>query len=127
MVPSWAVLPLVLLATAATIIASQALITGTYSLVLSAVQLGYLPRINVRHTFEHARGRIYIPLLNSLLVAGLYRARRHVQDLIESCSGLRGSGNDDDADYDDSFLLCCPLSLEVVRLQGSSALALFSE
>ncbi|HQW29653.1 MAG TPA: potassium transporter Kup [Verrucomicrobiales bacterium] len=68
MVPSWAVLPLVLLATAATIIASQALITGTYSLVLSAVQLGYLPRINVRHTSEHARGQIYIPLVNWLLM-----------------------------------------------------------
>ena len=58
MAPSWATLPLVLLATAATVIASQALITGTYSLTLSAVQLGYLPRINIRHTSEHARGQI---------------------------------------------------------------------
>ncbi len=69
MAPGWAELPLVLLATAATVIASQALITGTYSLTLTAVQLGYLPRLSVRHTSEHARGQIYIPLVNWLLMA----------------------------------------------------------
>lgn len=68
MAPGWAVLPLVLLATAATVIASQALITGTFSLTLSAVQLGYLPRLSIRHTSEHARGQIYIPLVNWLLM-----------------------------------------------------------
>jgi len=66
--PAWATLPLVLLATAATVIASQSLISGTYSLALSAVQLGYLPRISIRHTSEHARGQIYIPLVNWLLM-----------------------------------------------------------
>lgn len=66
--PSWATLPLVLLATAATVIASQSLISGTYSLALSAVQLGYLPRISIRHTSEHTRGQIYIPLVNWLLM-----------------------------------------------------------
>ncbi len=72
MAPQWATLPLVLLATAATVIASQALITGTYSLTLSAVQLGYLPRINIRHTSEHARGQIYIPAVNwALMIACL--------------------------------------------------------
>ncbi|MDI1311631.1 potassium transporter Kup [Prosthecobacter sp.] len=68
MAPAWAILPLVLLATAATVIASQALITGTYSLTLSAVQLGYLPRLSIRHTSAHARGQIYIPLVNWLLM-----------------------------------------------------------
>jgi KUP system potassium uptake protein len=68
MAPGWAVWPLVLLATAATIIASQALITGTYSLTLSAVQLGYLPRVQIAHTSEHSRGQIYIPLVNWLLM-----------------------------------------------------------
>ncbi len=68
MAPTWAILPLVLLATAATVIASQALITGTYSLTLSAVQLGYLPRLSIRHTSEHARGQIYIPMVNWLLM-----------------------------------------------------------
>jgi KUP system potassium uptake protein len=65
MAPSWATLPLVLLAT---VIASQALITGTYSLTHSAVQLGYLPRINIRHASEHARGQIYIPMVNWTLM-----------------------------------------------------------
>jgi KUP system potassium uptake protein len=60
MAPAWATLPLV--------IASQALITGTYSLTLSAIQLGYLPRISIRHTSEHARGQIYIPMVNWLLM-----------------------------------------------------------
>ncbi|MFC5456448.1 potassium transporter Kup [Prosthecobacter fluviatilis] len=68
MAPGWAALPMVLLATAATVIASQALITGTYSLTLSAVQLGYLPRLSIRHTSEHAMGQIYIPLVNWLLM-----------------------------------------------------------
>ena len=68
MAPEWALLPLVILATAATVIASQALITGTYSLTLSAVQLGYLPRLSIRHTSEHARGQIYIPLVNWILM-----------------------------------------------------------
>lgn len=68
MAPDWATLPLVLLATAATVIASQALITGTYSLTLTAVQLGYLPRISIRHTSENARGQIYIPLVNWTLM-----------------------------------------------------------
>jgi KUP system potassium uptake protein len=68
MAPQWATLPLVLLATSATVIASQALITGTYSLTLSAVQLGYLPRLSIRHTSEHARGQIYIPLVNWTLM-----------------------------------------------------------
>jgi KUP system potassium uptake protein len=66
--PAWGTLPLVLLATAATVIASQALITGTYSLTLTAVQLGYLPRVSIRHTSEHARGQIYIPLVNWFLM-----------------------------------------------------------
>ncbi len=68
MAPGWATLPLVILATAATVIASQALITGTYSLTLSAVQLGYLPRLAIRHTSEHTRGQIYIPFINWVLM-----------------------------------------------------------
>lgn len=84
MAPAWATLPLVLLATAATVIASQALITGTYSLTLSAVQLGYLPRLSIRHTSEHARGQIYIPLVNWLLMSaclGLVLAFRSSSNL----------------------------------------------
>jgi KUP system potassium uptake protein len=65
--PGWALWPLVLLATAATVIASQALISGAYSLTMQAVQMGYLPRIQVKHTCGEASGQIYIPSVNKLL------------------------------------------------------------
>ncbi len=68
LIPGWALYPVVGLATAATVIASQALITGTYSLTLQAIQLGYLPRFSIRHTSAHTRGQIYIPAVNWLLM-----------------------------------------------------------
>lgn len=66
--PDSLMLPLVILATAATVIASQALITGVYSLTLQAIQLGYLPRVRVRHTSIHTRGQIYVPTVNWFLM-----------------------------------------------------------
>jgi KUP system potassium uptake protein len=70
MAPSWALFPLVAVATAAAIIASQALITGAYSLTMQAVQLGYLPRMAISHTSERERGQIYIPSVNwALMIA----------------------------------------------------------
>ena len=66
--PSWALLPLVVLATAATIIASQAVISGAFSLTRQAVQLGYLPRMNIVHTSPGEIGQIYIPAVNWLLM-----------------------------------------------------------
>ena len=65
--PGWALLPLVLLATAATVIASQALISGAFSLTMQAIQMGYLPRMNILHTNESASGQIYIPTVNFAL------------------------------------------------------------
>jgi KUP system potassium uptake protein len=67
MVPEWMLLPTVLLATAATVIASQAVITGAFSLARQAVQLGYLPRMEIRHTSETEIGQIYIPQINWIL------------------------------------------------------------
>jgi KUP system potassium uptake protein len=67
--PSWSLYPLVALATAATIIASQALISGVFSLTLQAIQLGYAPRHRVRHTSAEAIGQIYIPAVNWALMA----------------------------------------------------------
>lgn len=64
MAPDWALLPLVVLATAATVIASQALITGAFSVTKQVVQLGYLPRLNVEHTSVKDTGQIYIPAVN---------------------------------------------------------------
>jgi KUP system potassium uptake protein len=67
MFPDWALIPMVVLATAATVIASQAVITGAYSLTRQAIQLGLLPRFEIRHTSEAHSGQIYIPRINLLL------------------------------------------------------------
>jgi len=69
--PDWAQLPMVFLATAATVIASQAVITGAYSLTQQAIQLGLLPRLEIRHTSESTFGQIYIPRVNVLLLLGV--------------------------------------------------------
>jgi KUP system potassium uptake protein len=69
--PDWAQLPMVLLATAATVIASQAVITGAYSLTRQAIQLGLLPRLEIRHTSESLAGQIYMPRVNMLLLIGV--------------------------------------------------------
>jgi KUP system potassium uptake protein len=68
MFPDWALIPMVGLATAATVIASQAVITGAYSLTRQAIQLGLLPRFEIRHTSEAHSGQIYIPRINLLLL-----------------------------------------------------------
>jgi KUP system potassium uptake protein len=70
LVPSWLVWPLIALATAATVIASQALISGAFSLTMQAVQMGYAPFINIRHTSHEEHGQIYIPQINTLLALG---------------------------------------------------------
>ncbi|MBN9341638.1 MAG: potassium transporter Kup [Comamonadaceae bacterium] len=68
--PAWALMPLVVLATAAAVIASQALITGAYSVTKQVIQLGYLPRLRVEHTNVKEAGQIYMPFVNwSLFVA----------------------------------------------------------
>jgi KUP system potassium uptake protein len=69
--PHWALLPMVALATAATVIASQAVITGAYSLTQQAIQLGLLPRLEIRHTSESLFGQIYMPRVNTLLLFGV--------------------------------------------------------
>jgi KUP system potassium uptake protein len=69
--PQWALLPMVVLATAATVIASQAVITGAYSLTRQAIQLGLLPRLEIVHTSESLFGQIYMPRVNLLLLIGV--------------------------------------------------------
>lgn len=71
MVPGWAGLPMVVLATAATVIASQAVISGTYSLTSQAIQLGMLPRLDILHTSASQSGQIYMPQVNLLLAVGV--------------------------------------------------------
>jgi len=74
MAPDWALLPLVILATMATVIASQALISGAFSVTKQAIQLGYLPRLNIRHTSVRDTGQIYIPFVNWGLFAAIVLA-----------------------------------------------------
>jgi KUP system potassium uptake protein len=71
LVPEAFLLPMVLLATAATVIASQAVITGAYSLIQQAIQLGFIPRLAIIHTSEEQAGQIYIPRVNTMLLIGV--------------------------------------------------------
>src|SRR4029077_15961695 len=68
--PQWALIPMVVLATLATVIASQAVISGAYSLTRQAIQLGLFPRFKIRHTSAQLAGQIYMPRVNILLLAG---------------------------------------------------------
>ena len=74
MMPDWALIPVVVLATAATVIASQALISGAFSAAKQTIQLGYLPRLSIVHTSEHDMGQIYVPAVNWALLAGVIMA-----------------------------------------------------
>jgi KUP system potassium uptake protein len=69
--PEWFMLPLVALATAATVIASQATISGAYSMTLQAMRMGYLPRLYIQHTSDSQRGQIYIPAVNWTMLVGV--------------------------------------------------------
>ncbi|HTS93445.1 MAG TPA: potassium transporter Kup [Stellaceae bacterium] len=71
LVPEWGLYPMVGLATAATVIASQAVISGAFSMTRQAVQLGYLPRFQIRHTSEEERGQIYVPKINMFLLVAV--------------------------------------------------------
>jgi KUP system potassium uptake protein len=74
LLPAWALYPMVALATAATVIASQAVISGAYSITRQAVQLGFLPRVNIVHTSAREFGQIYIPAVNWTLCAAVVAA-----------------------------------------------------
>jgi KUP system potassium uptake protein len=71
LVPSWAILPTVVLAAVATIIASQAVITGLFSITRQAIQLNFAPRMTIQQTSEHAIGQIYVPAINAALFVGV--------------------------------------------------------
>jgi KUP system potassium uptake protein len=92
--PQWARLPMVFLATAATVIASQAVITGAYSLTSQAIQLGLLPRFEIKHTSAEQAGQIYMPrvtvllLIGVLLLVGLFRS----SSALASAYGIAVSG-----------------------------------
>ena len=74
MLPAWSLIPMVVLATAATVIASQALISGAFSATKQTIQLGFLPRLSILHTSVKDTGQIYIPAVNWMLLAGVVAA-----------------------------------------------------
>lgn len=74
MMPGWALMSMVILATAATVIASQALISGAFSAAKQTVQLGYLPRLTVLHTSDQDTGQIYVPAVNWALMLSVVLA-----------------------------------------------------
>ena len=71
MVPAWWLIPFVILSTLATVIASQAVITGAFSLIRQAIQLGLLPRMEIQHTSETTEGQIFVPRANRLMLVGV--------------------------------------------------------
>jgi KUP system potassium uptake protein len=110
MAPEWLRLPLVILATLATVIASQALITGAFSIARQCMQLGFLPRMIVRHTSQSEEGQIYVPQINSALAVGvlvLVFAFR-TSDALASAYGIAVTG---------TFICTCVLATVVFRRQ----------
>ena len=104
MAPSWALFPLVMLATAAAVIASQAIISGAFSLTMQAIQLGYIPRLKVNYTSARVIGQIYVPTGELGFDAFLHRARPRLWHLEPSCRRLWRRDHHDDADHDLSVL-----------------------
>jgi KUP system potassium uptake protein len=110
MAPGWLRLPLVALATAATVIASQAVISGAYSMTRQCMQLGFLPRMTVRHTSVTEEGQIYVPQVNSALAVGvliLVLAFKS-SDALASAYGIAVTG---------TFICTCILATVVFRRQ----------
>ena len=108
--PEWSTLPMVILATAATVIASQALISGAYSVARQCMQMGLLPRLTVRHTSATEEGQIYLPQINAALLVGvlvLVFAFRS-SDALASAYGIAVTG---------TFLCTCALAVVVFRRQ----------
>ena len=97
--PSWALFPLVVLATAAAIIASQALISGAFSLTQQAIQLGYAPRLDIEHTSSHEMGQVYVPQVNWALMISHDPDRHRVRLVERARCRVRHRGHDDDGDH----------------------------
>ncbi len=110
MAPSWALIPLVILATMATVIASQALISGAYSVTRQCMQLGFLPRMSVNHTSATEEGQIYVPQVNTALLLGvlLLVFAFRTSDSLASAYGIAVTA---------TFLCTCVLAMVVFRRQ----------
>ncbi len=117
MAPDWALIPLVVLATMATVIASQALITGAFSVTKQVIQLGYLPRLDILHTSVRDTGQIYIPLVNW----GLFGAIVLAVVMVRSSSNLAAAYG---VAVCTDMLITTILTFYVIRYQWHYPLAL---
>ena len=115
-------LPLVLLATAATIIASQAVISGAFSVTQQAIQLGFVPRLRIAHTSESAAGQIYIPVVNWALMIDGPPAGADLPHLVQPRRRLRHRGDRRDADRHRAHRRRADQHVEVEPLSSSPAL-----
>ena len=108
--PDWLQLPMVILATVATVIASQALISGAYSIARQCMQLGFLPRMTVRHTSATEEGQIYVPQINTALMVGVLVLvfAFKTSDNLAAAYGIAVTG---------TFICTCILAIEVFRDQ----------
>ena len=112
LVPGWARIPMVILATAATVIASQAVISGAFSVTQQAAQLGYLPRLRIAHTSEERVGQIYVPVDQLGAVRRGARAGLHVPHLDRARLRVRHGGHRHDHDHHAAVLLHRPQPVE---------------
>ncbi len=96
--PQWALIPLVVLATCAAVIASQAVISGAFSLTRAAIQMGYCPRLKIQHTSDRQIGQIYVPFINWTLLDRGGAARGRLPALGQPRRRLRHRGDARDAD-----------------------------
>ncbi len=96
--PEWALLPMVILATSATVIASQAVISGAFSLTRQAIQMGYCPRLTIMHTSERQIGQIYVPFINWMLFCAVMLLVAGFQSFEQSGRRVRHRGDARDGD-----------------------------
>ena len=122
----WTLIPMVVLATAATVIASQAVISGAFSLTRQAVQLNMLPRLEILHTSERQSGQIYMPRVNLLAGAGGDAAGRRLRRIQQAGLGLRHLGDRQHAGDDGAALCRHDAHLEMAAVAGGRLTALFA-
>ena len=122
MVPRSLLWAFIALATAATVIASQALISGAYSLTMQAVQMGYVPFIDIRHTSHEEHGQIYIPQINTLLALGCIALviGFRTSDALASAYGIAVTANHDR--HNPPALFCGSAGMEMERHSSRGAL-----
>ena len=119
--PSWALIPMVVLATVATVIASQAVITGAFSFTRQAIQLGLMPRLAIRHTSESVAGQIYLPRVNQLLFVGRADRNPYLPQFQRACGGLRPVGHSDHGRRQPDGVLRGVAMLGLADLEGGIA------